>query len=181
MSSDALLAPALEVLAQDIDGDLLLFDGQHLHLLAGTAAEVWRSADGSRSADEIVGLVTAAVPAASDGVRNDVVQFLDGLVERGLLAVDDEKPSPMLTVPAHVAYAWDGDTVLVLDLRDGRRQALSPTGSLVWELICEHRHLQPVLTAVRAAFPDAPDSLEDEVGALVDDLVDEGLLLSGGG
>ena len=47
---------------------------------------IWRRLDGSRSLTEIADEVTAAFEIDAEPARSDVVEFVDGLAELGLLA-----------------------------------------------------------------------------------------------
>lgn len=166
--------PAVE--SVDIGVETLVYDGHSLHLFIGSAAGIWRRADGRLSAAEIAAEVAEDTAAPAAEVSGDVVDFLAQLLELGLLATDGSADG--LFRPSYVGYVLDGDQALIVDLRDGRRLALNATGARVWDLICRHCGPATVLQLLRAEYPEAPSSLEAEVSALIDELCTAGLLLT---
>lgn len=65
--------------------------------------------------------------------------------------------------------------------RDGREiLTLNPVGTLVWESLDGTRTPDGIVSAVCAAFPDAPrNTVEADVHAFIDDLRTSGLLDEG--
>lgn len=163
--------------ACDIEGEMLLYDGAVLTLLSGPSAAIWQEVDGVRTAAEIATGVCARFVGDDDQMRPDVFAFLDQLQQQGFIEPSTGPAGTRYRRPEHVGWLRDGETCLLVDLRTGRRRALSPTGSRVWEVICETGAVEPVLTALRLEYPDAPTSLADLVLSLLDELVHEGLLI----
>ncbi len=175
--------PGPDVASIDLGAETLVYDGVVLHLLTGTAAVIWRLADGGHSAVQIADEVTSIGSDRPEDVHRDVMDFLRQLTEQGLLAPIGPgtsigaETSPGYVRPDYVGYVLDGPVVLIVDLRDGRRQALNSTGARVWELTCQHSDPATVLTQLRAEYPDAPATLETEVAALLEELLAAGLLV----
>lgn len=157
----------------DIDGDVLLYDGKHLRLLAGTAAAIWRALDGGTSVQEVL---AALAPGDAEG-ETAVLTFLDELVGQGLIHVLADDALPRYVVREHVAHVADGVQTLLLDAQTGVRRALSESASVIWQITCARPDLRGVVTEVRRTYPDAPASLEAEVARLLDELVAAGFLI----
>ena len=68
-----------------------------------------------------------------------------------------------------------GDAVL-LDTRRGKYYALNPTGAAVWELLLEPRSLAELRTALLERFDVEPETLSDDLGQLLDELRQHGLI-----
>jgi hypothetical protein len=69
----------------------------------------------------------------------------------------------------------DGWAVLV-NLDTARSVALNPSGILVWQLIDGQRSLHEIVAGVERHFRDTPPSVADDVTALLDILVEEGMI-----
>jgi hypothetical protein len=80
------------LLIEELEDELLVYDlaADRAHRLNGTAATVFRHADGTRSVAELVDVLTEKVGGIAD--EDLVLITLDGLVEAGL--VEDYKPRP---------------------------------------------------------------------------------------
>lgn len=162
----------------DLEGGHLLYDGSELRLLAGPAAVIFTQVDGLSTAEMLADTVAATQIGDSADVRGDVLGFLDHLVYMRVLRTLPPTQEPGCVRPAHIGYVCDAGAVLLIDMQDGRRRALTPTGSRVWELICEHAYASRVVEAVLDEYPDAPVSVQSEVQALLDDLVTSGFLIT---
>lgn len=101
------LVPADDVETVELDGDVLIWDGEMLHLLAGWGAAIWRSIDGRSTGyrrralsptaariwelaaqhdfDEVVTTLRTEFADAPPTVERDVRTLLDQLVAAGLL------------------------------------------------------------------------------------------------
>ena len=167
------LAPGVETL--EIDGEVLVFDGEVIHLMEGSGAEIWRAVDGRRTPVEIVDDLVDR-HAGAPGVEMDVRAFLDDLLSRGLVIWAASPQAPAFAVPAHVAWSIDGSSVTLLDLGAGNRQTLNPTASRVWVLLAGGLSLESTLTRLVEEFPDAPPSLAEDTQAFVDLLCSQHLL-----
>ena len=54
--------------------------------------------------------------------------------------------------------------------------AVNQTGALVWKLVNGRRTAEEITAAVRNRFPDAPDTVVDDVRALLTKLAEEGFI-----
>ncbi len=171
-------SPAPAVDSIDLGAETLVYDGRDLHLLTAQAAEIWRLADGRVTAAQISTLLAEEASVGPEQVHRDVMSFLDQLTELCLLVITDPVPPTGFRRPPYVGYVLDGDQALLVDLRDGRRRGLNPTGTAVWRLICQHGDPVTVLRLLRAEFPDAPATLETEVTTLLEQLSTAGLLVA---
>jgi len=54
--------------------------------------------------------------------------------------------------------------------------AVNPTGALIWKLANGRRTVDGIIACVRRRFPDAPDSVNDDVTALLAKLSEAGLI-----
>ena len=69
----------------------------------------------------------------------------------------------------------DGWTLLVNPDTAGA-MAVNQTGALVWKLVDGRRTTEEIATAVRDRFPDAPDTVAEDVRALLTKLAEEGFI-----
>ncbi len=71
-----------------MDGEVVLLDPSTgaLHVLNHVAAAVWSELDGAREVDAIVADLSTTTGADLARVREDVIEYLDELGRRGLLA-----------------------------------------------------------------------------------------------
>ena len=155
--------------SQDFGDEVLLFDGELLQRLAGTAAVIWRHIDGVRTADQVMTDLEAAY-GEQTSLAKDVNAFLAELAAAGLIHLEESTPGRFV-VPAWVAWERDRQTVLLADLRTGARTALSTTAALIWQTAGEGRTAAEVVAEVAAAYPDAPASLEVDVRATLQELL----------
>ena len=163
--------------SQDIGAEVVVLAGEMLQRLAGSAAEIWRRIDGVRSSAQIVADLQEVFGSDPQLVQ-DVPTFLAELEGAGLIRLEAAAPG-RFSVPATVAWDWDGNRVVLADLQTGTRTALSDTATLIWQLAGEGLTGQEVLAELTAAFPDAPTSLPAEVAAALEELVAGGWLRAG--
>jgi hypothetical protein len=80
--------PAAGVEVEDLDDDACLYrpDIDEVLVLNRSAADVWRLADGTRTADEISDMLARAYQTNPDDVRPDVESVLGDLSVRGYLS-----------------------------------------------------------------------------------------------
>jgi Coenzyme PQQ synthesis protein D (PqqD) len=154
---------------------VLVFDGDMIHLMEGSGAEIWRAIDGRRTADQIVADLVRR-HAATPAVESDVRAFIDDLVSRGLVAPHGHRREAGYELASHVAWTSDGAAITLLDLISGQRQTLSLTASRTWVHLADGLSLEATLTRLAEEFPDAPPSFAEETEAFVGLLCDQGLL-----
>lgn len=162
---------------QELDDEILVFDGELLQRLVGSAAAIWRSIDDVRSTEQIVGDLSAAFGSGPQ-LAQDVPAFLAELEGAGLIRLEAAAPG-RFSVPATVAWDRDGARVVLADLRTGTRTALSDTATLIWQLAGAGLTSQEILEELSAAFPDAPNSLPADVASALEELVTHGWLRDG--
>lgn len=167
------VAPGMETLT--MDDEVLVFDGDIIHLMEGSGAEIWRAVESRHTADEIVADLVLRHPE-TPGVETDVRAFIDDLVARGLVTPEGHRREAGYDVPGHVAWTTDDLSVTILDLDSGQRQTLSLTASRTWVHLADGLSLEATLTRLAEEFPDAPASFAEETETFVGLLCDQGLL-----
>ncbi len=91
-----------------------------------------------------------------------------------------KRPSPVSDIPfpnplAICRKGHDGWTILV-NPDMGTATAVNRTGALIWKLANGRRTVADITAGVRRRFPDAPDSLRDDVTAMLATLSQAGLI-----
>lgn len=80
-------------------------------------------------------------------------------------------------VPPHIAWASEDDgSVALADMRTGQRHSLNPSGGTIWTMTVAGTLGEAIESAIREAFPDAPNNCAEYIQRLLDSLVDAGLL-----
>jgi Coenzyme PQQ synthesis protein D (PqqD) len=84
------LARTEGLLAEEVDGELLVYDGERevACRLNGTAALVWRSSDGERTVADLVAVLSEELGEVAD--EDMVMVALDTLAEHGLIEAGHE-------------------------------------------------------------------------------------------
>ena len=72
-----------------------------------------------------------------------------------------------------------GDEAILLDLETETYFGLNPVGSRFWKLLTTAPTIRDALAVMLEEYDVAPDELERDLGALVEHLVDRGLLRTG--
>lgn len=176
MSPDTVLRRRTTIDAVELEDEVLLYDGMFLRRLPATGALIWSLVDGHRPAEEIAAIVAAGRPAHDAGpVITEVLAFLADLLDRTILELA-MLDCTTFRRPPDIGWVRDDQTVLLIDVRDGRRRALTPSGGRIWELICEDKSAEHVVAALSEQYPDAP-SLPADVETLLAALVQEGWLV----
>ena len=137
------------VAAVDLDGEVLLYDGMYLRRLPTTGALLWELVDGHRPAGQIAALVATgrSEPEVAQ-VTEDVLAYLSDLHDLMVLELAMLDWTTYRR-PPEVGWVRDGQAVLLVDVRDGRRRALPPPGAQVWELVCEDASAEEVVAALK--------------------------------
>ncbi len=168
------VAPGIEALT--VDDEALVFDGEVIHLMSGSGAQIWRAVDGHRSSDQVVADLAHPHPSASE-VEEDTRAFLDDLVSRGLVTPAEHRRADGYVVSRHVAWTTDGPLVVLLDLDSGERKSLNLTASRAWLLLAAGFSLEAMFTQLAEEFPDVPPSFAVDTEALVRELCHQGFLV----
>ena len=74
-----------------------------------------------------------------------------------------------------------GDEAILLDLETETYFGLNPVASRFWKLLTTAPTIRDALAVMLEEYDVAPDELERDMGALIDDLVGHGLLRTGRG
>jgi hypothetical protein len=88
-------APALDIVAEDLDDDVCLYrrDIDEVLVLNQTAGDVWRLADGTLSVSAIAAGLAGVYAVDQARAEIEVRRVVDDLAERGYL-VDRPAPGP---------------------------------------------------------------------------------------
>lgn len=94
------------------------------------------------------------------------------------MASRDPAVVPDVPIPNPAAVqekGTDGWTLLVNPDTAGA-MAVNQTGALIWKLVNGRRTVAEITAAVRKHFPDAPETVAEDVNALLAKLAEEGLI-----
>ena len=84
--------------------------------------------------------------------------------------------SQRLIIPAHVTYqSLDGEAV-ILNLESEQYFGLDKLGTRVWQEIAAGSTLEQIYTNLLETYDVEPESLRGDLGNLLTDLVEQGLL-----
>ena len=87
------------------------------------------------------------------------------------LTIDDQ-----VTINNDVVFKEiDGEAVL-LDLQRGMYFGLDPVGTRVWHTLVEHGSARPVVASLLGEFDVAAETLEGDIGRLLDQLTANNLI-----
>lgn len=95
LSSDAICGVSPDVVAREIEGDIIIVPlvagigdaDDELYTLNETGGAVWRLLDGRRTLAEIVQELSQEFEAAASVLQEDVLGFATEMVRRGILTV----------------------------------------------------------------------------------------------
>lgn len=75
------------VLETEVAGDISLYDPtkEQVSVLNGTASDIWRLADGTRTVEEITTLIAASYQVDSNSIADDVARIVERLADADLL------------------------------------------------------------------------------------------------
>ena len=93
------------------------------------------------------------------------------MTQPGITVPDIPIPNPA----AVQEVGTDGWTLLVNPDTAGA-MAVNQTGALIWKLVNGRRTAEEITAAVRNRFPDAPDTVAEDVRALLTKLAEEGFI-----
>lgn len=78
--------------------------------------------------------------------------------------------------PPDVVARVVGGQALIVDLKSGHYFGLDPVGTRIWELISEKGTFGGILEGVLAEFEVEPDRARADLGRLLGELVEKGLV-----
>lgn len=169
--------PSLQVLT--IDGEVVLYDGEQLRFLDGSAAAVWTRIDGVTRLADLAAALAEQFPNQRLQADGDVHAFVNQLETLGLVTAGEVAAGGAYRKPADVGYARDDGSVLLVHLADGRRRALSATATRIWDLVLLGIGVEDIIMTLQNEYPDTPSSLPSEVRQLLAELVDARFLQVG--
>lgn len=75
------------ILEAEIGEDISLYDPtkEQVSVLNGTASDIWRLADGTRTVDEITALIAESYDVRPEAIADDVRHTIQQLTDSGLL------------------------------------------------------------------------------------------------
>lgn len=75
---------------REIEGEIILLsdDGLQIHQLNKTASMIWKLADGKTKVKNIVSLMYKRFDVEKDVLKQDVREFVQNLVKKGILTID---------------------------------------------------------------------------------------------
>jgi len=85
-------------------------------------------------------------------------------------------PSRPIPNPAAVQEQGSDGWTLLVNTDTAGAMAINHTGALIWKLIDGRRTTAEIAAEVRGRFPDAPDTVTDDVDALLTKLAEEGFV-----
>lgn len=180
MSAGLVVTRSARVDSMMVSEGVLLYDGALLQLLPATSARIWEEIDGVLTRGELADRVASRFGDNAAAVTEDVLAFLTDLARQGIIDILSPPDEPAHAPRKGVGFVRDGGAGLLVDLEDGRRRALTPSGARIWEIVGHVRYATRVARALRAEYPDAPESLTDDVVSHLDTLVAERFLVRSG-
>lgn len=87
-----------------------------------------------------------------------------------------ELSSKPVVNPAVICRETPSGEAVLVNLDTAASLALNPTGLVVWRLLDGEPNVERIIAGVRSRFEDVPDSVADEVLALLDILAEDGFI-----
>lgn len=169
------IAPTVS--SQPIEDELLLFDGHQLHLLAPSAARIWVHIDGVSTAEEIAAAVAREQGQSPALIALRMEELLEQAIRTGLVEMVRPAGGGHCIRSAATAFVQDDDgTIILMDLRTGRRQALSHTGGAAWGYLEEYGTLSEVAEHLAADFDVDVEAVTDDLEHFAMSLIASGYL-----
>ena len=81
-----------------------------------------------------------------------------------------------LVVPNHVVARQVGDTVVVLDLQQDKYFGLPKVGARIWDLLIQGNDVNQIVEKIALEYAVSVPTATADTNALVEQLIDEGLL-----
>ena len=99
LNLDAVVAPSEDVVAREIDGEIVLVPlvsgigdaDDELYTLNETGHVIWRQLDRQRTLREVAAVLAEEFDASLSDIENDVLGFASELVHRGILVTAEQR------------------------------------------------------------------------------------------
>jgi hypothetical protein len=88
------------------------------------------------------------------------------------------EPSATFAVPESVLSREVGGETVILDTVGGTYYGLDEVGTRIWDLVRDGRSVEAVETVLLDEYEVEPDDLHRDLERLLDELLDQGLLVS---
>jgi hypothetical protein len=88
------------------------------------------------------------------------------------------EPSATFAVPESVHSREVGGETVILDTVGGTYYGLDEVGTRIWDLVRDGRSVEAVETVLLDEYEVEPDDLHRDLERLLDELLDQGLLVS---
>lgn len=85
-------------------------------------------------------------------------------------------PPEQITVPSDVLHQQLGEETVLLHLGTENYYGLDEVGSRVWQLLREHRTVDPIVAALLREYEVDETTLRNDLERLLDELADLGLI-----
>lgn len=85
-------------------------------------------------------------------------------------------PPEQITVPSDVLHQQLGEETVLLHLGTENYYGLDEVGSRVWQLLREHRTVDPIVAALLREYEVDEPTLRNDLERLLDELADLGLI-----
>ena len=95
--------------------------------------------------------------------------------DRGIM--QPHAPSPRLRIPDDVLFQTVADESVLLDVKQGQYFGLNAAGTRMWQLLAEHGTADAVVRGIVDEFDVDAQTVQQDVDALIGDLVARGLLI----
>lgn len=79
-------------------------------------------------------------------------------------------------IPEDVIHQKVGEEIVLLNLETGIYYGLDPVGTRLWELLLEHRSLQPLFEIMLREYEVSPEELHRDIEQLIEELQERALL-----
>lgn len=85
-------------------------------------------------------------------------------------------PTEQIRVPSDVLHQQLGEETVLLHLGTENYYGLDEVGSRVWQLLREHRTVDPIVAALLVEYEVDETTLRNDLDRLLDELADLGLI-----
>ena len=86
------------------------------------------------------------------------------------------KPDTWKTNPEVVLREESDEWALLFDLTTGQVVGVNPVGAFIWKHLVENTPLDEISSKLKTEFVDAPDTIENELTAFLNKLIERGFI-----